>query len=172
MPRANGESLMKICPVCNESFIDEMNFCDVDGSPLDRDAVTVHQARSRLWSLVGVALLIGALALSITVLFMPKPRPAPALVNPTPPLTAAAPQPALPDSSPKRTVESTNEPESASAATLPPDPKPRDRSADLVRPTAGPAPNPKAAALENDQLAPRRSEPSEQPVALKPEPAK
>ena len=27
---------MKQCPLCNEQFADEQNFCDADGSPLLR----------------------------------------------------------------------------------------------------------------------------------------
>lgn len=161
---------MKTCPACNESFVDEMNFCDVDGSPLDRDAVTAGQAKNRLWSFLGVALLIGALALSVTVIFMPKPRPGPAVVRPVEtPLTAAAPaQAAATDSSSKPVTNGDAEVDSTTTAASPSSElKARDRSTDPLKMT-GPAPNPKAAALEAEPATAKPLEP-ERPITVKPD---
>ena len=98
----NRRSLMRNCPVCGESFGDELNFCDVDGTPLARDPVEAAQARNKLWSILGVLLVLGALAISaLSVIFLPKGRvsspiqvssvPQPASTpesNPAPPETA------------------------------------------------------------------------------------
>jgi hypothetical protein len=70
---------MKVCPVCNESFAKELNFCDVDGARLTRQ----HDAsgsgeQSKVWQLLGVGLLLGALVISAASIFLPKNR-----VNPT-----------------------------------------------------------------------------------------
>lgn len=78
---------MKTCPVCGESFGDELNFCDVDGTALARDPVAAAQAKNKLWSILGVALLLGALAISaLSVIFLPKARVAsPTVVSSVPP---------------------------------------------------------------------------------------
>jgi hypothetical protein len=166
---------MKTCPVCNESFVDEMNFCDVDGSPLDRDPISAAHAKNKLWSMLGVALLIGALALSVIVVFMPRPRPASAVVGTEAPLTSAAPQPPSPElSSSSNPPARAAEPENVAPVSADiPEAKPRERTADLLKAGAGSAPNPKAAALDpNEEPATRRSESEEHPVALKPESTK
>ncbi|MEK6303786.1 MAG: hypothetical protein AABO41_24025 [Acidobacteriota bacterium] len=82
---------MRNCPVCGESFGDELNFCDVDGAQLNRDPADVAQAKNKLWSILGVVLLVGALAISaLSVIFIPRGRvPSPAIVNSQP---AAAPE--------------------------------------------------------------------------------
>ena len=53
---------MKICPVCNDSFADELRFCDIDGARLTREAGS--QDRNRWWSLLGAGLVVGALVIS------------------------------------------------------------------------------------------------------------
>lgn len=74
---------MRNCPVCGESFGDELNFCDVDGAQLERDPADLAQEKNRLWSILGVALVVGALVISaMSIIFLPKGRVAsPAPVN-------------------------------------------------------------------------------------------
>jgi hypothetical protein len=167
---------MKTCPVCNESFINEMNFCDVDGSPLDRDPVTSAQIKSRLWSFLGVGLLIGALGLSLTVVLMPKRRPTPAMVSPESSLTASTPPPASPEPATSSRVPATSAESESEAAngSISSEVRPRERTTDNLKAVSGPAPNPKAAALDTREAdtTVRRTEPVEQPIALKPEPAR
>lgn len=64
---------MKICPVCNESFEDNLKFCDLDGSRLTRSEVSSLRDPNKLWSMLGVGLLLGALLISaITVFYLPR----------------------------------------------------------------------------------------------------
>jgi hypothetical protein len=65
---------MKECPVCKESFQDDLNFCDIDGTPLDGGvAGGVSGGSSRLWSFLGVALLLAAVGITAgAILFFPR----------------------------------------------------------------------------------------------------
>lgn len=74
---------MKVCPVCNETFADELKFCDLDGTRLKREIGTQSpEKQNRTWSLVGVGLLVGALVLSaLSIIFLPKARIAPTVAN-------------------------------------------------------------------------------------------
>jgi hypothetical protein len=70
---------MKECPVCKESFVDDFNFCEIDGTPLDRNVGGSNSVGStsggsnRIWSFVGVALLLGAVFLSaLSIIFFPR----------------------------------------------------------------------------------------------------
>jgi hypothetical protein len=65
---------MKECPVCKESFQDDLNFCDLDGSPLDGGAATtVAGGSSKLWSFLGIALLVAAVGISAgAIIFFPR----------------------------------------------------------------------------------------------------
>jgi hypothetical protein len=65
---------MKECPVCKESFQDDLNFCDLDGTPLDGGvAGTVAGSSSKLWSFLGVALLLAAVGITAgAILFFPR----------------------------------------------------------------------------------------------------
>ncbi len=86
---------MRNCPVCGESFGDELNFCDVDGTPLARDRAEAAQAKNKLWSILGVVLVLGALVISaLSVIFLPKARVS------SPVQAGSAPQPASPASNP------------------------------------------------------------------------
>ena len=86
---------MKICPVCNESFADQLNFCDIDGVRLAREGSS--QERNKWWSLLGAALLVGALVISaMSIIFMPKARVSAPIVNSEPQSPpAATPQPSI-----------------------------------------------------------------------------
>ena len=138
---------MKICPVCNDSFADELNFCDIDGTRLAREGSA--QEKNKWWSLLGAALLVGALVISAaSIFFLPKAR----LSNP---VGSSEPQavPSVPRS-PARTAESasvaataaSSESESAPTDSLVPEVKKRDKGL-ANNNVSGPAPNPKAAAL-------------------------
>src|SRR5690242_10422231 len=70
---------MKECPVCKETFVDDFNFCEIDGTPLDRNAGgstsvgSTPGGSNRIWSFVGVALLLGAVFLSaLSIIFFPR----------------------------------------------------------------------------------------------------
>ena len=87
---------MRNCPVCGEFFGDELNFCDVDGTPLARDPAEEAQARNKMWSILGVVLVLGALAISaLSIIFLPKGRVA------SPVQVTSGPQPvSTPESNP------------------------------------------------------------------------
>ncbi|HJQ70721.1 MAG TPA: hypothetical protein VKA70_17230 [Blastocatellia bacterium] len=74
---------MKVCPVCNETFADELKFCDLDGTRLKREVGTQSpEKQNKAWSLIGVGLLVGALVLSaLSITFLPKARVAPTVVS-------------------------------------------------------------------------------------------
>ena len=74
---------MKVCPVCNETFADELKFCDLDGTRLKREIGTQSpEKQNKTWSLIGVGLLVGALVLSaLSIIFLPKARIAPTVAN-------------------------------------------------------------------------------------------
>jgi hypothetical protein len=65
---------MKECPVCKEHFGDELYFCDLDGTPLDGTTDSAaHSGSSRLWSTLGVVLLLGAVVISaVAIIFFPR----------------------------------------------------------------------------------------------------
>ena len=70
---------MKECPVCSEAFPDDLRFCDVDGTRLTRK-IEAGESRgsSRLWSLLGAGLLVGALVFTgAAIVFFPKTRGVP-----------------------------------------------------------------------------------------------
>jgi len=147
---------MKICPVCNDTFADALNFCDVDGTRLTQ-AGGAHgpQERSKWWSLVGAGLLIGALVISAaSIFFLPRSRvatpvvssePTPAPVTPKPPPTVA----------PETTASVaapvvSGEPDSAPPEALAPEVKRKDKA--LSNPNSnGALPNPKAAAIAAEE---------------------
>jgi hypothetical protein len=61
---------MKTCPVCNETFGNDFNFCDLDGVKLEREG-SPEGARNRLYSLLGIGLLVGAIVISgISMVFL------------------------------------------------------------------------------------------------------
>lgn len=146
---------MKTCPVCNDSFADELNFCDLDGARLNREDSA--QDRTKWWSLVGAALLIGALVITAASIFIaPKSRVStpsvnseahPAAVSPTPPGgETASNAPAA-----GATSEAASEAESASVDAAPELRK--KEKANLNSNVSDQAPNPKAAALDTEGAA-------------------
>lgn len=175
---------MKTCPVCNDSFPDELNFCDIDGTRLDREASQTGQDRNKWWSLLGAGLLVGAVVISAaSIIFLPKARVAL-------PVVTSEPQ-SLPSPAKAASVDSaaTGSAATVAAAT----PASDDDTADVVAPelkkkdkvtansNAGEAtPNPKAAALaaegvdrasssrDANKNAASSSNKSEPPSAVKP----
>src|SRR6185295_14209158 len=151
----NGrERIMKVCPLCSESFGNELNFCDVDGAKLKRQTDgTSAGEQSKLWQLLGVGLLLGALVLSAASIFLPKARvistppvsnaPAESSSNSaaSEPANKAASSPTVSDETPAATDEL------ALAET-----RKRDKALALASQNSGaPGPNPKAAAVAAEE---------------------
>ena len=163
---------MKVCPVCNETFADEMKFCDLDGTRLARQAeATGAPAHQRTWSLLGIGLLVGALVLSAVSVFMiPRSRALPSTSNSSSPATPATSKPA--DSgNPSSAGDSASapageQPEIVVAEAPPPDPtaKKKDKVKPFTENEATPALNPKAAA-QADEDAAKSETPAATPAA-------
>jgi len=137
---------MKICPVCNDSFADQLSFCDIDGARLTRVGST--QQRNSWWSLLGAGLLVGALVITAaSIFFLPKARPSNPIVNSEPQPTPAPPSPTPSESTanvaaaPPVSVE----PEGAPTDAVVPEVKKKDKA--LTTDNFSGTPNPKAAAL-------------------------
>jgi len=163
---------MKICPVCNESFADQLNFCDVDGARLKGE--DSGQSRNRLWSFLGAGLLVGALVISAaSIIFLPKARVAAPLVTSEPQSTPVAtkPQPAENVAAVSAPVAG-SEPETASSEALAPEAKKKDKSLTNAN-VSGPVPNPKAAATASDEadkkVQPTETTPPPPPPVKRPE---
>jgi len=138
---------MKICPVCNDSFADQLNFCDVDGTRLTREGSV--QERNKWWSLLGAGLLVGALVISAaSIIFLPKARVSTPLVNSEPQTSPAPPKPASADSAANvaATPSVSAEPDGVPTEAAVPEVKKKDKA--LANGNfSGTTPNPKAAAL-------------------------
>jgi hypothetical protein len=159
---------MKICPVCNDSFADQLNFCDVDGTRLIQQGGA--QERNKWWSLLGGGLLIGALVISAaSIFFLPRSRvptpvvssePTPAPVTPKPPAPETTASVAAPAAS--------GEPETASTDAVVPEVRKKEKVMSNSNSSAG-IPNPKAAAIaaEEGDKKPVTAEPAA-PVPLTP----
>ncbi len=80
-----------------------MKYCDLDGTKLLREPGSESQDQSRLWSLIGVGVLVGAIVIiAISVLFSPRTPDTPAIARSTPPVSQTlSSQPASPDPSAK-----------------------------------------------------------------------
>jgi cell division septation protein DedD len=82
---------MKVCPVCSESFGDEFSFCDIDGTKLKRDAASPPE-QNKMWSLLGVGLLIGAVVITAAaIIFMRKAPVSPAVARSSETQSSSAP---------------------------------------------------------------------------------
>ena len=139
---------MKICPVCNDSFADELNFCDIDGVRLAREGVT--QDRNKWWSLVGAGLLIGAVVISAMTIFLPKARVLTPVVT-SEPQQAPAKAPTVESSASvaAATTEPEAEPERATNDLSAPELKRKDKTLANGNSSIG-MPNPKAAAVASE----------------------
>ncbi|MFY9611352.1 MAG: hypothetical protein WAU45_22420 [Blastocatellia bacterium] len=164
---------MRNCPVCGESFGDELNFCDVDGTPLARDPSEAAEARNKLWSVLGVVLVLGALAISaLSIIFLPKARvSSPVQVSSSPqPSSTPASNPEPPEAASTSELSSiSSEPESLAApGMVAPELKKREPS--LGRENANIRKSAKAAATEESENPAPPPEPKIQdPETAKPE---
>jgi hypothetical protein len=169
---------MKVCPVCNETFADDMKFCDLDGTRLARQAeATGAPAHHRTWSLFGIGLLVGALVLSAVSVFMiPRSRALPTASNSPSSATPSTSKPADSSNSSSAgdsvSAPASDQPEIVIAEAPPADPNARKK--DKVKPTTEnattPALNPKAAA-QTDEDAARPAPTAAAPAPKKTEPA-
>jgi len=167
---------MKICPVCNDSFADELNFCDIDGARLAREGST-HE-KNKWWSLLGAGLVVGALVITAaSIFFLPKARLSTPVGSSEPQAVPVAPKPPAPAGDSASAVAAASaEPESSPADSLVPEVKKRDKSL-ANNNVNGPPPNPKAAALAAEN-ADKRPQPADSnspatapPVNPEPQPA-
>jgi hypothetical protein len=165
---------MKICPVCNDSFADQLNFCDIDGARLTREGSA--QERNKWWSLLGAGLLVGALVISAaSIIFLPRARVSTPVVNSEPPPTSVPPKTLPAESAANVATPAANaEPESVPTDAAVPEVKKKDKA--LANGNfSGTTPNPKAAAIAAE-AADKKSPSTEvnsavPPAAKKPEAA-
>jgi len=158
---------MKVCPVCNEVFGDELKFCDIDGTRLARQRdVSAPAQQNKGWSLFGVALLVGALVVSgISIIFLPRAHVSPPVVSSNPPASTST-KPASTETASNATTPATSDqPEIVLTEGPVPDPKKKDKTKALGSENANePALNPKAAAQSNED-ADKPTSPVEAPAA-------
>jgi hypothetical protein len=140
---------MKICPVCNDSFADQLSFCDIDGARLTREGSA--QERNSWWSLLGAGLLVGALVITAaSIFFLPKVRVSTPIGNsepqptPVPPKPASAESAAIVATAPPVSVEPEGVPTDAAV----PEVKRKDKA--ITNGNVSGTPNPKAAALASE----------------------
>ena len=160
---------MKTCPVCNESFADQLNFCDIDGVRLAREGSA--QDRNKWWSLLGAGLLVGALVISaLSIIFLPKARVSTPIVN-SEPQSQPAPtrQPSIESPATVAAAPALNE-QSAPTDAIVPEAKKKDRTLANENLNA-PAPNPKAVFVDeaDKKQAPIEVTTAAQPSAKKAE---
>ena len=143
---------MKICPVCNDSFPDELNFCDIDGARLHREAKQANgangQDRNKWWSLLGAGLLVGAVVISAaSIIFLPKARVAPPVVNSEPQsLPVPAKAPSVDSAATVAAATPASEADISATDVVAPELKKKDKTSNNSN-AGEAAPNPKAAAL-------------------------
>jgi hypothetical protein len=137
---------MKICPVCNDSFADQLNFCDIDGARLTREGSA--QERNKWWSLLGAGLLVAALVISAaSIFFLPKARVSAPIVTSEPQSNPAPPKSASESAANvAATAPVSAEPESVPTEAIVPEVKKKDKALVEVN-VHGATPDPKAAAL-------------------------
>jgi len=142
---------MKICPVCNDSFEDELRFCDIDGARLTREGGA--QDRNKWWSLIGAGLLVGALVISAaSIFFLPKARVNSPLSSPQPQSAIVPSKPPVVESAAVTTPDVNAEPDNSQTEAVVPEPRKKDKaSADNDADAS--IPNPKAAAADEGDKA-------------------
>jgi hypothetical protein len=144
---------MKVCPVCNEAFGDELRFCDLDGTRLKRQPGGEMSASSqgRLWSLLGVGVLLGALIIAIlSIIFTPRPNAAPTLASSSPSPSASQSAPGSQAAAEARPAAATEQPQIIAEETAQPVAKKKEKSQDDLNSNAGlPPVNPKDVAQGN-----------------------
>lgn len=149
---------MKVCPACNESFGDELRFCDLDGTRLVRQrasTATSAPTQNKAWSLLGAGLLLGALVISAaSIIFFPKARVSPSAADSQ---FQPAPAPSQPNTSQAPAAETAaaddSQPEMIEEEVPPVEVKKKDKPVALGNENFnGSIPNPKAAAIAAEEI--------------------
>lgn len=169
---------MKVCPVCDETFADDLKFCDLDGTRLKREVGSeTPEKQNKTWSLIGVGLLVGALVLSaLSIIFLPKARIAPTVANSESgtALTSTRSESAQTETAQASSTDSQT-PEIIMEEVPPTELKKKDAAQQNINGNANAAaPDPKAAAKEvSDDETPAQVEPivAPPPQPKEPEPA-
>jgi hypothetical protein len=124
---------MKVCPVCNESFGDELRFCDLDGTRLKRQPGSEHSGSSqgRVWSLLGVGVLLGALVIAVlSIIFTPRPNAAPTLASSSPAPSSVQSVPGSQSAAETQPASTTEQPQIIVEETAPPVAKKKEKPQD------------------------------------------
>jgi hypothetical protein len=162
---------MKVCPVCSESFPDDLKFCDLDGTRLTRqlDGVIPAEGGNKLWSMLGIGLLVGALVLSaVSVFLIPKARVSTPVSSSESQASTSANKPSSGAADSATASATTEQPEIVVTEGPLPDAKKKEKLKALTDENSNaPALNPKAAAQGINE-----TEKTSQPVAQPPAPAK
>lgn len=166
---------MKVCPVCSESFADDLKFCDLDGTRLTRqlDGATQPQSHNKLWSMLGIGLLVGALILSaVSVFLIPKSRVSLPVSGSESQASASSSKPSNDTAGNAIASATTEQPEIVVTEGPLPDAKKKDKSKALTDENSNaPALNPKAAAQSGEDTEKNPQPVAEPPAPKKPEPA-
>jgi hypothetical protein len=163
---------MKECPLCKETFADDLKFCDLDGTRLKRvvDA-SGASGPGRVWSLLGVGLLLGAIIISAaSIIFLPKAQVSPPVTG----TQSSAPPPVQARTAEPATNSATNQQISLDVAG--PDLKKKDKLQSLSNQNSNSsALNPKTASLssedEQSKLPAKTDAPAVAPVQRKETPS-
>ncbi len=165
---------MKVCPECNESFADDFKFCDLDGARLNRDGVSSIRDPNKLWSMLGVGLLLGALVISaITIFSLPRAEISPATSS-TPPAPISNPNASASaePSSTEQAVDSNTDSQMLAEDTTLVEPKKEKVVPNTIDENANTASkSPKAAAMEEEEKE-KALDPSNDPALVPPVPKK
>jgi len=158
---------MKVCPVCNETFPEELRFCDLDGAKLHRDGASTAQAQGKLWSLLGIGVVLGSLVIiALAILFSPTtPAPVSSFTPSTPSSSEA--KPVMADAA------SSYQPEVVEEEIPTSELKKKDKSLDTANGNTNPAlVNPKAATQTEEDKAAGQPATAEIKEPAQPEPKK
>lgn len=163
---------MKVCPVCSESFADDLKFCDLDGTRLTRqlNAAATAESGNKLWSMLGIGLLVGALVISAVSVFMiPKARVATPMSSSESQASASSSKPSGASTDNTMAASTTEQPEIVVTEGPLPDAKKKEKLKTLTDANSNaPALDPKAAAQGGETEKP--AQPAAQPASVKPEP--
>ena len=166
---------MKVCPVCSESFTDDLKFCDIDGTRLTRqlDGSVPAQGGNKLWSMLGIGLLVGALILSaVSVFLIPKARVSAPASNSESQASASSSKSSGGATDNQIASATTEQPEIVVTEGPLPDAKKKEKPKALTEENSNaPALNPKAAAQGVNDTDKTLQPAAEPPAPAKPEPA-
>ncbi len=166
---------MKVCPVCSESFTDDLKFCDLDGTRLNRqlDGAVPSQGGNKLWSMLGIGLLVGALILSaVSVFLIPKARVSTPVSSSDSQASASSSKPSSGAADNTMASATTEQPEIVVTEGPLPDTKKKEKLKALTDENSNaPALNPKAAAQGVNDTEKTPQPAAQPPAAAKPDPA-